>query len=126
MESNPVYRDGNGQPTDEPSLRAAYAEELQAEVVEAKPEPPKPFESFNLTSEERLQAANYSLTIQLLTTQKEAYINAANARVNAFNDKILETRRNVTALQKLLEQRYNLDFSKYNIDPETGAVTAIS
>jgi hypothetical protein len=120
MDSHYAYRDGNGQPTDEPSLRMAHAEEnglIQAPVANG---------SAILEVQDRLLAENLALKVQNLSLQKAEFVRQANAQVAEFNERIGLVHKEINALQSTLSQKYGIDFSTHQIEPGTGRVTPVS
>jgi hypothetical protein len=75
-----------------------------------------------LTTEERLSAENLSLRATVLTMKRQEYINEANAKIADFDREIRNVGQGIHYLQNELTAKYQIDFTKFQIEPNTGRI----
>jgi hypothetical protein len=75
-----------------------------------------------LTKEERLEAENLALRIQLLSTNRAQYIASANEALAAMDKGLKELQEQIKAIQQSLGEKYGIDFSTQQIEANTGRI----
>lgn len=95
-------------------------------VTVVEPEPTPPAKPTVLSKEDRLEAENLALQVQVLSLQKERFILGANKQVETFDQKLEETRRAITSFQAHLSGIYDVDFTRQQIEPGSGRIIPAS
>jgi hypothetical protein len=75
-----------------------------------------------LTTEERMSAENLALRATVLTLRRQEFINEANAKIANFDRELMTVGKGIHNLQKELTEKYGIDFTKYQIEPDTGRI----
>lgn len=75
-----------------------------------------------LTNEERLEVENLSLRIQLVASTRANYVQEVNKTLESMDGQLGELRVQVTAMQKDLQEKYGIDFTRQQIQAGTGRI----
>ena len=87
---------------------------------------PTSTEQVVLTNEERLEAENLALHVRLAAVSKEKIVNEANARLEHLNKQLRDYQGRIVDMQNRLSTKYGVDFSRQQIEPDTGRIIPTS
>lgn len=87
---------------------------------ETKPESPPVV----LTREELLEVENLALRAQTVSQRKELFVNGAQRQIDEFDAQLTELRGKITQAQVKLATKYGIDFTKQQIESDTGRIIA--
>jgi hypothetical protein len=93
------------------------------ESLEKVPAPPP--EPIVLTNEERLEAENLALRVQLLGLERNRIHNEAVAHLKSLDGDIARLQAQVKNMQFKLTTAYGIDFTKQQIEQGTGKIIPV-
>jgi len=102
--------------------------DVTLEVSQAAPQEKaeKPNVLTQVSKNDRLEAENLQLRIQLLVSQKENFLTNTQVHIKQrFDEPLKELYAQVTAFQKRLQEAYGIDFTTHAIEPGTGNVKEV-
>lgn len=87
--------------------------------------PPGPDGEIVISKEDRLEAENLALRVQLITMQRTQLMDDANKRIIQVSEELTKLNATIKTTQKYLSEKYGVDFATHHIEAGTGRVIPV-